>query len=153
MIVNYIFAFFFICMLFSMVLLIFFYSKQPKRKSRIPYKLDKTLANNRQGQRDSYFSENSINDAATDDKTSNTFKSNKSPKVMRVVVKIILTIVAIIIATFLIGALKSATGSESTDVLGLVIGAGLLGGIIAIWKYNSKPDENNQVDKHQLDKS
>ena len=72
---------------------------------------------------------------------------------MRIVVKIILTIVAIILATFLMGALKSSTGSESPGVLGLVIGAGLIGGIIAIWRYNPKTEDGDQIDKHQLDKS
>lgn len=69
---------------------------------------------------------------------------------MTVIVKIVLTIVAFIIATFLIGALKAVTSSESPGVLGLVIGAGLIAGVVAIWKY--KPTSAANKDIHKLDK-
>lgn len=69
---------------------------------------------------------------------------------MKIIVKIVLTIIAIVVATFLIGALNSATGSDSPGVLGLVIGAGLIGGLIAIWRYKPKEEENDQ---YKLDKN
>lgn len=73
---------------------------------------------------------------------------------MRIILKIILTIVAFIIATFLIGVIKDASGRETPGALGLVIGAGLVAGIVAIWKYNpDKENQQNNIDKHQLDKS
>ena len=74
---------------------------------------------------------------------------------MRTGIKILLTVIAFIIGGFLIGVFKAATGSETPGVLGLVIGAGLIAGITAIWKYNpdkeqSKPEDK---DKHILDKN
>ena len=73
---------------------------------------------------------------------------------MRTILKIVLTIVAFILATFLIGVLKDAGDSDSPGILGLTIGAGLVAGIIAIWKYNpDKGNQQNNIDKHQLDKS
>lgn len=70
---------------------------------------------------------------------------------MTVIVKIVLTFVAFIIATFLMGALKAGTGSDSPGILGLVIGAGLIAGIVAIWKY--KPENTESKDIHKLDKN
>lgn len=69
---------------------------------------------------------------------------------MTVVVKVILTIVAFIIATFLIGVVKAGTGSNSGGVFGLIIGAGLIAGVVAIWKY--KPENTETKDIHKLDK-
>jgi hypothetical protein len=69
---------------------------------------------------------------------------------MTTIVKIVLTVVAIVVATFLIGALKAGTGSDSPGVFGLVIGGGLIAGIVAIWKY--KPENDNTNDIHKLNK-
>ena len=69
---------------------------------------------------------------------------------MNVVIKIVLTIVAFIIATFLMGTINSITGSGSPGVLGLVIGAGLIAGVVAIWKY--KPEKSESKDIYKLDK-
>lgn len=68
---------------------------------------------------------------------------------MKVVIKIVLTFVALIVATPIFAATKDV------PALKLVLTAGLLAGIIAIWKYNpDKPEEKkvNVEDKHQLDK-
>lgn len=70
---------------------------------------------------------------------------------MKIAVKTILTIVALIIAIFLIGTLNSVTGSDSPGVLGLVIGAGLIGGLVAIWRYKPKEQESDN-DQYKLDK-
>lgn len=74
---------------------------------------------------------------------------------MRIVIKIILTLVAFIIATLFIGVLNSTTGNSSPGILGLVLGAGLIAGIVAIWKYNpeNKPESEDKIDKYKLDKS
>jgi len=155
MLLNFTFAFVFICLFLGIVAAIFIYVNQPKKKHQIPYELNKNIGNGYNHNSSNYKNEeSSIKDRFNQNSTSktNNNKSIKSPKAMRVIVKIILTIVAFIVATFLIGALKSITGNDSTGVLGLVIGAGLIGGIIAIWRYNPKPEENNQIDKHQLNK-
>ena len=73
---------------------------------------------------------------------------------MRVILKVVLTIVAFFIAAFFIGIIKDSSGSQSSGVLGLVIGAGLLAGVVAIWKYNPDKNENSNIsDNHQLDKN
>jgi hypothetical protein len=73
---------------------------------------------------------------------------------MRTVIKIILTIVALFIATPIFALTKEV------PFLKLILTAGLVGGLIAIWRYN--PDKKSEstevtktddVDKHQLDKS
>lgn len=44
--------------------------------------------------------------------------------------------------------LKAANGGSSTGILGLIIGAGIIYGIIAIWKYKpKKPNENKDIYK------
>jgi hypothetical protein len=70
---------------------------------------------------------------------------------MKTVVKIVLTLIAFIFATFLMGIMKTGTNSDSTGVFGLVIGAGLIAGIVAIWKY--KPKNTESIDNHKLDKN
>lgn len=73
---------------------------------------------------------------------------------MRVVLKIVLSFVVLMIATPISAAAKQA------PFLNLILVAGIVGALIAIWKYN--PDKKNQTtdvaksddqDKHQLDKS
>lgn len=71
---------------------------------------------------------------------------------MTTLVKIVLTLVALIIATFLMGVLKEATGDDSPGVMGLVIVAGLLAGLIAMWKYKPRSAKDDN-DKHKLDKT
>ena len=61
---------------------------------------------------------------------------------MKTFVKIILTIILFIVSVFITGAFKSATGSESMGVLRLVIGAGIIGGIYAIWKKEKKDTDS-----------
>lgn len=68
---------------------------------------------------------------------------------MRVIIKIVLTFVALIIATPIFAITKEA------PILKLLLFAGFIAGIIAIWKYNpDKKVENklDETDKHQLDK-
>jgi hypothetical protein len=74
---------------------------------------------------------------------------------MRTIIKILLTIVAFIIATFFMGILNSTSGSSSPGILGIVLGAGLIAGIVAIWKYNpeNNPETEDKNDKYKLDKS
>ena len=68
---------------------------------------------------------------------------------MRTIVKIILTFVVLIIATPIFDVAKEV------PIMKLVLLAGIVAGIVAIWKYNpDKNDGNNtdDIDKHQLDK-
>lgn len=68
---------------------------------------------------------------------------------MRVVIKIVLSFVAFVIAIPIFAVTKEV------PILKLVLLAGLVAGITAIWKYNpDKKDENKsgETDKHQLDK-
>lgn len=73
---------------------------------------------------------------------------------MRVVLKIILSFVVLIIAAPISAAAKQV------PFLNLILVAGIVGALIAIWKYNpDKKDQSTEVakpddqDKHQLDKS
>lgn len=73
---------------------------------------------------------------------------------MRVVLKIVLSFVVLMIATPISAAAKQA------PFLNLILVAGIVGALIAIWKYNpDKKDQTTEVvksedkDKHQLDKS
>jgi F0F1-type ATP synthase assembly protein I len=74
---------------------------------------------------------------------------------MRTIIKVFLTIVAFIIATFIMGVLNDTSGSSSPGILGLVLGAGLIAGIVAIWKYNPEntPETEDKDDKYKLNKS
>lgn len=68
---------------------------------------------------------------------------------MKIIIKIILSFIALIIATPIFAIVKEV------PALKLVLLAGLVAGITAIWKYNpDKKNENksNEIDKHQLDK-
>lgn len=64
---------------------------------------------------------------------------------MRTFIKIILTIAILMIGTPIFEVVKN------TPILKIALMAGLLAGIVAIWKY--KPGkENNPSDKQQLNK-
>ena len=70
---------------------------------------------------------------------------------MRTVIKLILSIVLFIICI----PLSAVAGAEN-PTLKVIVMAGLVGGLIAIWRY--KPSEDNQNnnednDKHMLDKT
>jgi len=66
---------------------------------------------------------------------------------MRTLIKIVLTFVALVIATPIFAVTKEV------PALKLILLAGLVAGIVAIWKYNpNKKDELDETDKHQLDK-
>ena len=70
---------------------------------------------------------------------------------MRTVIKLILSIVLFIICI----PLSAVAGAEN-PTLKVIVMPGLVGGLIAIWKY--KPSEDNQNnnednDKHMLDKT
>lgn len=73
---------------------------------------------------------------------------------MRVVLKIVLSFVVLMIATPISAAAKQA------PFLNLILVAGIVGALIAIWKYNpDKKDQTTEVaksddkDNNQLDKS
>jgi uncharacterized membrane protein YeaQ/YmgE (transglycosylase-associated protein family) len=73
---------------------------------------------------------------------------------MRVVLKIVLSFVVLMIATPISAAAKQV------PFMNLIVIAGIVGALIAIWKYNpDKKDQTTEVaksddqDKHQLDKS
>ena len=67
---------------------------------------------------------------------------------MQVFIKIILTIVVFFIVTFLLGILHAYTGNDSVGMPGLIIGAGFIGAIIAIWRYKTKnTHDNNKLNK------
>ncbi len=68
---------------------------------------------------------------------------------MRVIIKIVLSIVLFIICIPL-----SAMGNEN-PTLKLLVLAGLVGGLIAIWKYKPKDEseDKNDNDQHFLDKT
>ena len=70
---------------------------------------------------------------------------------MRTIIKLVLSIILFIICIPL-----SAIGEQQNPALKIIVLAGLVGGLIAIWKY--KPSEDNQNskddnDKHMLDKT
>lgn len=73
---------------------------------------------------------------------------------MRVVLKIVLSFVVLMIATPISAAAKQV------PFMNLIVIAGIVGALIAIWKYNpDKKDQTTEVaksddqHKHQLDKS
>jgi hypothetical protein len=83
-----------------------------------------------------------------------TFYKTANQSTMRVVLKIVLSLVVLIIATPISAAAKQV------PFLNLLLVAGIVGALIAIWKYNpDKKDQSTEVaksddqDKHQLDKS
>ena len=71
---------------------------------------------------------------------------------MRTFIKIVLTIVAFVIATPIFAL------AEKQPALKVIFLAGLVGGIVAIWKYNPNNHESAEInkstdqDKHQLNK-
>lgn len=66
---------------------------------------------------------------------------------MNKIVKILLTVVLLIVATPFFEIAKQ------TPVLKLVLLAGLVGALVAIWKKPKEESSENNDDKHQLDKS
>ena len=66
---------------------------------------------------------------------------------MRVVIKIILSFVLFVICIPL-----SALGQETPPIKILVL-AGLVGGLIAIWKYKPTEEKQEENDNHHLDKT
>jgi hypothetical protein len=73
---------------------------------------------------------------------------------MRVIIKIALTLLVFIIAT------PISVAAKQVPFLNLVLFAGIIAGIVAIWKYDpSKNSESSDIeisdnnDKHKLDKS
>ena len=68
---------------------------------------------------------------------------------MRTVIKLILSIVLFIICI----PLSAIAGAEN-PTLKVIVMAGLVGGLIAIWKYKPSEDNQNNIednDKHMLD--
>jgi hypothetical protein len=76
---------------------------------------------------------------------------------MRTLLKIFLTIVALIIGSFIIAIVKEATGqghSSGNGPLGFIVLIATGGAIRAIWKYNPASEASVPVsrDTHKLDK-
>lgn len=69
---------------------------------------------------------------------------------MRTFVKIILTIVAFMLFGLIHGVLSAASGEGPTGVIRLIIAAGFIYGIYAIWKY--KPEVSSSDDLPTLNK-
>lgn len=63
---------------------------------------------------------------------------------MKTTIKIVLTIIILIVAIPIFDVIKN------TPVVKLILFAGIIGGVTAIWK--SKP-EDNEKDNHHLDKT
>ncbi len=74
---------------------------------------------------------------------------------MRTGLKIVLIVIAFVIAGVIITLVKEGTGRESSaGPLGIIIMVGFIAGARAIWKYNpDNENKENESDKHQLDKS
>lgn len=69
---------------------------------------------------------------------------------MSKVSKLIVTIVIIVIFVFLyaiIVGVRSEAGNSTPGILGLVVFAGMIGAIRAVWKKDKKEDEDNLPDK------
>lgn len=67
--------------------------------------------------------------------------------------KIIVTIGIIVVFIFLIGVVIAANeGSSTPGFLGLILFAGMIAGIRAVWKKPSGKNEITKNDNHQLDK-
>lgn len=64
--------------------------------------------------------------------------------------KIIVTIVIIVVFIFLyaiIVGVRSEAGNSTPGILGLVVFAGMIGAIRAVWMKDKKEDEDNLPDK------
>lgn len=73
---------------------------------------------------------------------------------MRIIAKIVLTILVFIVAT------PISVAAKEVPFLNIILLAGIVGGIVAIWKYNPNKETNNnnkEIDKikdpFKLDKS
>lgn len=67
--------------------------------------------------------------------------------------KIIVTIGILIVFFFLFGVIVYANeGSGSPGIIGLILFAGLIAGLRAVWKKPTAKNETSETDKHQLDK-
>ena len=73
---------------------------------------------------------------------------------MRVIIKIVLTIVLLMVGTLIIEAIKAGMGTRhSTGGIGpFIIYPALLAGIYAIWKWNPDKKKDNSVDNEILKK-
>lgn len=67
---------------------------------------------------------------------------------MRTVIKLVLSIVLLIICIPL-----SALANQENPTLKVIVMAGLVGGLIAIWKYKPDQKNNDENDNHMLDKT
>ena len=67
--------------------------------------------------------------------------------------KVIVTIGIIIGFIFLFGVIVASNkGSGTPGLLGLILFAGMIAGIRAVWKKPSIKNEISETDKHQLEK-
>lgn len=77
---------------------------------------------------------------------------------MRKGMKIILIIVAFLLAGFVLAISKEMSGSENYGSFGVIISTAIFFAVRAIWKYNPKKEEpklknNFDDDKYKLDKT
>lgn len=83
-------------------------------------------------------------------KLNRNFKSNQTLKNMS---KIIVTIGILIAFFFLFGIIVFVNKDGGTPgLLGLILFAGLIAGLRAVWKKPESKSEITKTDKHQLDK-
>jgi len=67
---------------------------------------------------------------------------------MRIIIKIVLTFLVLAIAT------PISAVAKQTPFLNLILLAGIIAAVVAIWKYDpSKNSKSSNQDKHELDKS
>lgn len=73
---------------------------------------------------------------------------------MRVIIKVVLTIVLLMVATIILQGVKAGLGTtHSTGGIGpFIIYPALFAGIYAIWKYNPDKNKDNSADKDVLKK-
>jgi uncharacterized BrkB/YihY/UPF0761 family membrane protein len=73
---------------------------------------------------------------------------------MRVIIKIVLTIVLLIVGTIIIGAIKAGMGTKaSTGGIGpFIIYPAMTAGIYAIWKWNPDKKKDTSADNEILKK-
>ncbi len=73
---------------------------------------------------------------------------------MRVIIKVVLTIVLLMIGTVIVEGIKSSMGTKhSSGGIGpLIVYPALIAGIYAIWKNRSVKEDNSSADNETLRK-
>ena len=75
---------------------------------------------------------------------------------MRVLIKIVFTVIAFFLFGAVMTILKGGDASQpgSGGPIGLIVGFGLFAGVVAIWRYNPEKsnNDNNSVENQNLKK-